>query len=124
MDLVQVVADELGIDRARVERGLSVLFMSMRMAVDPSTFAKVTAALPGADTWMRGIELTSRRTGEIVALGSPEALERQLKIVGYNETEIRQLGQAVGKVLRELLPQDASDGIAAHVPLLKEPNQR
>jgi hypothetical protein len=120
VDLPQIVADRLGIDRTLAERGLSALFMSIRMAVDPTTFSKVTTTLPDADSWMRGIGLMRHRTGEIIGLAGPEALARTLKAIGYDDAGIQNLGGAVGNVLHELLPQDAFDKITSRVPLLKE----
>ncbi len=44
--------------------------MSIRMAVDPKTFAHISTALPDLEDWIRGIQLAGGRTGEIIALAS------------------------------------------------------
>ena len=119
MDLAQRVADDLGLARPQAERALSALFMSVRMAVDPATFSKVTAALPDVETWLRDIQLAGGRTGEIIALAGPEALGRQLKATGFNEQQVQRLGTTVGTALREVLPADVAKKIVERVPLLK-----
>jgi hypothetical protein len=119
VDLPQVVAKEFGIDVAQAERGLSAVFLSIRMAVDPATYAQVSAAFPDADTWMRGMELGGGRSGEILALAGPEALRRQLKHAGFTEKDIQQLGPMTGKALRAGLRPETFDQIVARVPLLK-----
>ncbi len=119
MDLPQRVADDLGIDRSVAQQGVSALFMSIRMAVDPKTFAQISTALPNLEDWMRGIQLAGGRTGEIIALGSPEALGRQLKLAGFNEQEAQRLGASVGKALGEVLPKKVFDTVAGRVKILK-----
>lgn len=119
MNLPQVVAKELGIDVAQAERGLSAIFMSMRMALDPVTFGQVTKAFPGSDAWMREIELEQPRTGEILALVSPKALRRQLKLAGFTEKDISRLGPTVGRALQAALSPEAFDHVVTRVPLLK-----
>ena len=119
MDLPQRVADELGIDRSVAQQGISALLMSIRMSVDPKTFDQISAALPNLEDWMRGIQLAGGRTGEIVALGSPEALGRQLKLAGFNEQQALQLGASVGKALAEVLPKDVFEKVAGRVKFLK-----
>ena len=106
-------------DPAQAERGLGAVFMSIRMAVDPATFARVVGAFPDADTWMRAIELSGGRTGEILALASPHALRRQLKLAGFTEQHIRQLGPTVGAALQAALPPETFDQVATRIPLLK-----
>lgn len=119
MDLPQRVADELGIARPQAERALSALFMSVRMAVDPAVFSKITAALPEVETWLRDIQLAGGRTGEIIALAGPEALIRQLKTVGFGEQQAQRLGATVGEALDELLAKNVAKKIVERVPLLK-----
>ena len=119
MDLPQAVAQEFSIDPAQAERGLSAVFMSIRLAVDPAIFAQVSAAFPGADAWMRPPELGGGRTGEILALAGPGALRRQLKLAGFTEKDILQLGPMVGKALQAALSPEVFEQVAAHVPLLK-----
>jgi hypothetical protein len=119
VDLPQQVADELGIGRPVAAQALSALFMSVRMAVDPKTFAHVSTALPDLDDWLRGIQLAGGRTGEVIALAGPEALGRQLKLAGLNEQQAQRFGQSVGKALAELLPKDVFEKVVARVPLLK-----
>jgi uncharacterized protein (DUF2267 family) len=119
VDLPQVVANELGIDTAHARRGLSAVFMSMRMALDQATFGQVRKAFPGSDAWMREIELEQPRTGEILALASPKALRRQLKLAGFTEKDISRLGPTVGQALQAALSPEAFDHVVARVPLLK-----
>lgn len=119
VDLPQRVADDLSIARPQAERALSAIFMSVRMAVDPALFARITAALPDVETWLRGIQLGGGRTGEIVALAGPEALGRQLKLAGFNEHQAQRLGATVGKALGELLPTDVAATVRSQVPLLR-----
>ena len=119
MDLPQRVADDLGIARPQAELGLGALFMSVRMTVDPALFSKITAVLPDVETWLRGIQLAGRRTGEIVALAGPEALGQQLEMAGFNEQHAQRLGAAVGKALGELLARDVAEKVVQRVPLLK-----
>jgi hypothetical protein len=119
VDLPQIVARELSIDPAQAERGLGAVFMSIRMAAEPATFARITVAFPDADTWMRAIELSSGRTGEILALASPQALRRQLKLAGFSEKHVRQLGPTVGQALQAALPPETFDQVVTRIPLLK-----
>jgi hypothetical protein len=118
VDLPDVVARQLGIDVAQAERGLSAVFLSIRMAVDPATFGQVSEAFPNAETWMRGIELGGTRTGEILALASPEALRRQLHLAGFSDKDMRHLGPIVGHALQAALSPDAFDRVVTNVPLL------
>ena len=92
---------------------------SIRMAVDAATFGKVSEAVPEAELWMRGIPLTSGRTGEIVALAGPEALRRHLKKAGLTEEQIEKAGTTVGDALRQLLSKDAAEKITNRITLLK-----
>lgn len=119
MDLPQRVADELQIGRPQAERALGPLFMSIRMAVDPSLFSKVAAALPDVEDWLRSIQLGSGRTGEILALAGPEALAQQLKLAGFSDEQAKRLGATVGQALGELLTKDAAKRLVERVPLLK-----
>ncbi len=118
MDLAQRVADNLGIARPQAEAALSSVFTAIRMSVDPGVFAQVTAAVPEAETWMRGIRLAGGRTGEIVALAGPAALARQLAAAGLTEQHITKLGTTLSGALAELLPKDVFRQVAARVPLL------
>ena len=119
MDLPDTVARELGIDPAQAERGLSAVFMSIRLAVDPTSYARVSAAFPGADAWMRPPGLGGGRTGEMLALAGPGALRRQLKLAGFTEQDIVRLGPTVGKALQAALSPDVFDQVVARIPLLK-----
>ena len=119
MDLPQAVAQELGIDPAQAERGLSAVFMSIRLAVAPAIFTQVSAAFPDAGAWLRPTELGGGRTGEILGLASPEALRRQLKLAGFTEKDILHLGPMVGKALQAALSPEVLEQVVAHVPLLK-----
>jgi len=119
VDLPQRVADELGIARPQAIQGLSAVFMSVRMSVDPSLFSLVTAAIPDVEDWLRSIELAGRRTGEIVALAGPEALNQQLKTAGFNQQQAQRLGATVAKALGEVLEEDVAEKILSRVPLLK-----
>jgi hypothetical protein len=119
MDLAQRVADSLGIERRQAEVALSTVFTSIRMSVDPAVFARVTAAVPEAETWMRGIQLAGGRTGEIVALAGPAALARQLAAAGLTDQHITKLGTALSAALAELLGEEVFQQVAARVPLLK-----
>ena len=119
MDLPQRVADDLGIAHPQAERALGALFMSVRMAVDPALFSRITAALPDVETWLRDIQPAGGRTGEIVALAGPEALGRQLKMAGFNEQQAQRLGATVGTALGELLAKDVAQKVVERVPLLK-----
>lgn len=119
MNLPRAVAKELGIDQAQAERGLSAVFLSIRMAVDPPTFGEVTKAFPNASVWLRDIELGGGRTGEILALAGPEALRRQLKAAGFTDKDIQQLGPMVNEALRSALSPAAYEQVVARVPLLK-----
>jgi hypothetical protein len=123
MDLVERIAERVGLDRPRAEAALGSLFMSMRMSVEPAVFARVAAAVPEADTLMRGIRLAGGRTGEIVTLAGWPALRRQLAAAGLTEPQIATLGQAVREALSALLPPDVMLDLAARLPWLKASDQ-
>ncbi|HXV86090.1 MAG TPA: hypothetical protein VD793_05295 [Gemmatimonadales bacterium] len=117
-DLVHQVATILGGDDQKARSVLGSVFTSVRMAVDTGTFSKVGRAFPHLDQWMRGIQLAQGRTGEIIALAGPESLKRQLTQNGLTDTQMAQVGAAVGAAVRQALPPDVSDRILQRVPLL------
>lgn len=119
MDLVQQVSDAVRVDREKAESVLGSLFTSIRMAVDPAAFGKVTKALPDAEQWMLALTFAGGRTGEIVALAGPEGLHRQLKMLGLDDKQIKMAGTTVGDALRQLLPKDAAEKIATRISLLQ-----
>jgi hypothetical protein len=118
VDLVQQVAAIVGGDGDKARSVLGSVFTSVRMAIDTPTFAKLGPAFPQLNEWMRGIQLAQGRTGEIIALAGPEALKRQLGQHGLSETQMQQVGAAVGAALRQALPNDVSEKILKRVSLL------
>ena len=118
MDLVQQVAAILDGDEEKAKSVLGSLFTSVRMTIDTATFSKVAAAFPMLDDWMRGIPLGQGRTGEILALASPEALKKQLKQQGLSDAQMKQAGAAVGAAIRQAVPRDVTDKIVQRVPLV------
>lgn len=118
MDLASRLEQEVGLDRERAAVVLGTVFMALRVAMEPATFAQLGEAFPDLDRWTRVVPLFGR-TGEILALRGPGELERQLRNLGLTGQQCERTGAVIGSALRELLPEDAFRKIESRVPLIR-----
>ena len=118
MDLVQRVADEVGVDEGKAADGLGAVFLAIRMALDAKSFGKVAEAFPDMGEWMVSAPLSAHWTGEVLAIARPRALRRILLNAGFTEEQVEKLLAAVGRALREAAGPDVHDKILETLPNL------
>jgi len=118
VDLVQRVADELGIDEGKAADGLGAVFLAIRMALDARTFGVVADAFPDVGEWMVGAPLSAHWTGEILTIANPKALNRILVHAGFTEDQIEQLLGTAGCAVREVLGEEIHEKILETLPIL------
>lgn len=117
MDLVQRVADEVGVDEGKAADGLGAAFLAIRMALDAKSFGVVAEAFPDMGEWMVGAPL-SARTGEILTIAKPKALRRILLRAGFTEEQVDRFLAVVGKALRDAVGPQVHDKILESLPTL------
>ena len=119
MDLRSSVISEFGVDENTASKALGALFTAVRMAMDTRTFGSVAVAFPAASIWMREAPVMTGRTGEMLALATPETLHRSLVALGFDDHQVSRLGQLVGNELKTHLSSDTYDRLTKKLPLLE-----
>ncbi|MEE8134705.1 MAG: hypothetical protein V3T56_06585 [Gemmatimonadales bacterium] len=119
MDLRSSVIAEFGVDENTASKALGALFTSVRMAMDTGTFGSVAVAFPDASAWMREAPVVTGRTGELLALATPETVRRSLIALGFDDDQVDGLGQLIGSELKEHLPADTYDLLTTKLPLFQ-----
>lgn len=117
-DLLNDVAQQLNVTADVAAKALGVVFTAVRMGVDPQTFGAVADAFPAANDWMRDTPVGGGRTGEMLALASPETVRRSLGALGLDEGAIQTLGHLAGQAMAAALPEHVVQRITARFPLL------
>jgi len=117
VDLAQVVSNECGIDTEQAQLGLGTIFAAIRMAVDANEHQTIKQAFPQVDEWLGQATIGGGRTGEMLALIGPEALENNLRRAGFDDTNISMIFTTVGLALTERVPEIATK-VARRLPLL------
>lgn len=119
MSLNERVEQELGITSERATQALGALFLAVRMAADAETFDAVAAAFPGVWGWIKAAPSPhGGRTGEMLALTSPETIRRNLATLELNDAQIDRLTRLAGEVLRTALPAETFERISQRLPIL------
>ncbi len=119
MSLLDTVVSEFGVDQHTASKTLGVLFTSVRMAIDTAAFGAVSTAFPDSSSWMREAPVTGGRTGEMLALATPQTLRRSLTALGFADAQVDKLGSVVGQALKEATPSETYDRVVKRLPLLK-----
>ncbi len=117
MDLTQRVSTECAIDHERALRGLGTLFTAVRMAINANEHKALKQAFPQVDEWLGHGMMGRGRTGEMLALVGPEALEKNLRRAGFDESNIPKIGKIVGQALNDAVP-DIGAKVASRLPLI------
>ncbi len=117
MDLAQIVATECDLDQDQAQKGLGTLFTAVRMAINANEHQTLKEAFPQVDEWLSHGMMGGGRTGEMLALIGPEALEKNLRRAGLDDTNIPKFAKIVGRALNESVPEIATK-IASRLPLL------
>ncbi|NIM50111.1 MAG: hypothetical protein GTN62_07215 [Gemmatimonadales bacterium] len=118
MDVLQRVASELSTDENRAEQGLGAVFIAVRIATDAKTFSQVSRSMPDAGTWMQRAPFSAGRTGEMLAMATPAALKRVLRLAGFSDEQIMKLCTIAGAALRDAAPEAYEESLKK-LPLLK-----
>lgn len=118
MDLVQRVADEVGVDEGKAADGLGAVFLAIRMALDAKTFGAVAEAFPDMGQWMVSAPLSAQWTGEVLAIAKPKALRRILLNAGFTDEQVEKLFPIVGSAVREAAGPEVHDKILETLPNL------
>jgi uncharacterized protein (DUF2267 family) len=121
VDLVQRVADEVGVDEGKAADGLGAVFLAIRMALDARSFGMVAEAFPDMGEWMVGAPLGAHWTGEILTIAKPKALKALRRILlhaGFTDPQIEKLLSVVGSALREAMSPEVHDKILESLPNL------
>ncbi len=120
MTLLDRVTASLDGDQSKALAGLRPLFMVIKLATPRNTFAKIAEGVPDADPWAREAALgDAGRTGELLALITPDTLAQRMKTVGLCDTEIDRLGQDVGGFLAETVDAGVAEEIAELIPIIR-----
>ena len=119
MDLIERVVTELGVSEDRAVQGVGGLFVAIRMAVDAKSFTKLTAAFPDAGRWMQHAPFKSGRTGEMLAIVTPGAVQRTMRIAGFTDEQIPHLGGIVGRAIQDHLDGETYGRLAETLPILR-----
>ena len=118
VDLALNVATECGIDQEQAKKGLGTLFTAVRMAINADEHQILKQAFPQVDEWLGHGMMGGGRTGEMLALIGPEALENNLRRAGFEDTDIPTIGSIVGQALNASVPEIATK-VGARLPLIK-----
>lgn len=122
MTLVERVQQELHVDESQAEKGVGLLVLAVRFAVDAAAFSKVKEHVPEAESAM-GRALMSNaapaRTGELSALTGPRAMLNGLRTAGYTAEQMPKLATIVLGELRDVLGADVIQRILTESPALK-----
>ena len=118
MDLLKRVATECGVGEAEAERALGTLFMAIRWLITADEYGRVKQAVPEVVGWLSKGTVGGGRTGELSIIVDPDAVERNLRSVGFSDDGIESLGAVVGGELRVSVP-DIAEKVASKLPLLK-----
>jgi hypothetical protein len=89
------------------------------MAMDAKSFGDVREKFPKVESWMGQALTGGGRTGEMLALVGPGALQRNLKAAGLAPEEMAKLGLLMGGILKGILKPDLYAQVETRVPLLK-----
>ncbi len=117
MNLVQAVANSLEVDEELAIKGLGALFLAIRMAVDMKTFTEIASAFPDSAQWMLKAPFQGGGTGEMLAMATPGAVRRILRIAGFSDDQIRDLCATVGSGIRESVTPEAYTAVTENFPL-------
>ena len=118
MDLLEQVAQDLG-SPEKAQAALGAVFTSVRMSMDAKSFGTLREKFPKVESWMGRALTGGGRTGEMLALVGPGALQRNLKAAGLTPEEMSKVGLMVGAVMKEMLPEPLYQQVETRVPLLK-----
>ncbi|MDH3457192.1 MAG: hypothetical protein OER90_10160 [Gemmatimonadota bacterium] len=119
MDLVQSVSERLQVDREKSIKGLGVLFLAIRMAVDMKTFTTIASVFPESGQWMLETPFEDGGTGEMLAMATPGAVRRMLAIAGYSPEHTSELCEIVGGALQSVVSPDTYHTVAENLPLFE-----
>ena len=118
MSLADALAEHFG-DENKAVHALGAVFMVVRLSMKPDEYRQVQEALPEAEAWIkRAMSGSMARTGEILALQSPETVRRRLDQIGLNDREIERLAEDVHGVLEQILGTETFEHLVTRVPLL------
>jgi predicted lipid-binding transport protein (Tim44 family) len=104
-DLISRIAEVTGVDKAKAEKGLSIILSLIRSHGEPQKVAALFAKLPGADALAEG-QARARAGGLLGKLGGglmggPLVAVSQLQAAGFSMAQIRSLGSEVLTYARE-----------------------
>jgi hypothetical protein len=68
---------------------------------------------------MQHAPFQSGRTGEMLAIVTPGAVQRTLRIAGFTDEQIPQLGAIVGMAVQPYLDTETYDRLAETLPILR-----
>lgn len=119
MELVDEVAQGLGCPPEKAQAALGAIFTSVRMSMDAKTFGEVREKFPKVESWMGRALTGGGRTGEMLALVGPGALQRNLKAAGLEPHEMTKLGLMIGEILKGMLKPEMYTQVENRVPLLR-----
>lgn len=95
------------------------MLTSIRMAMDAKSFGEIREKFPKVESWMGRALTGGGRTGEMLALVGPGALQRNLKAAGLEPAEMTKLGLHMSGVLKAILKPELYTLVETRVPLLK-----
>ena len=119
MDLVKRVCTELGIEKAKAETGLAAVFTSVRTAVDSTAWQEIKKLLPEAQDLIAKTPIGGGRTGELLALVGPGAIDRSLSAASFEDSEATKLIALVGGILQDGLTAEVTNQISSRLPDLR-----
>lgn len=106
VDLTQYITRELGVTEGQAKQGAGLFFFAVRMGISADQYTRLKDAFPGLADLVKGAMLVGGgRTGEMLSLIGPEALEQNLKGVGFNDEDIPKLGAIMSEAVVEAMPE-------------------
>ena len=119
MDLVQLVCNELGIEKVKAQAGLAVVFTSVRTAMDSTAWQEIAKLVPEAQDMINGTQVGGGRTGELLALVGPGSINRNLSAASFDDSEAMKLIALVGGILQNGLTAAVATQLASRLPDLR-----
>jgi hypothetical protein len=131
-DIVSELANRCGINAASVQKALGVVLQFLKSKLPAESFAKLSAAIPGADDMMAAaaqveepksagmLEAVKGAVGKIFGSGGTDAALAKLGALGLSADQMQTVLQHVLEFLKGKLPDNVMNQISGMLPVPHE----